>query len=819
MNTYSIKIYLMVLFNIIFISSTYSQRINVNDGQINKFVEKIPVEVGVGQLFMIGIPADIENRNVWIDSLIVEYNFGNVVLNSYNLVSRNVKSSGEYSKILQFSEYLQSKAFGNKIPLLIAANFENETISALPPSIYQAPSALSIGCTRDTILIRNIGRSIAKKLNKYGINVILGPVLDVYSTVQGTLNPIERNRCFGGSPKIVFNIASHFINGLKEGGVLTIGKHYPGLGSVDEDPHSKIPLFNGTPKQLNSELLPYPSLTKQLDGIMTSHLTVNCIVDETPVTFSDRFVTDLLRNDKEIIPQIKGIGFKNGIVITDDLSDMNSIFIYANEKLLSNVQIAEKAFLAGHDILLYCHIDTPGQLSKSVYHKFNYSNLIQIKNHFVDLVKTNPIFKARYVESLVRIIKTKLNQFDHNNKTCDFDLDKVTRGCLNERTDSLEIYGQKVFDSAMILLNKQIDYRINSSDSEIITFCVDENNINKFNEAFKNRNKFHIIPIPRNNKRIQFENLKTEILNALEKSDRLVFTVNSKDDINLLDHLFIKNKTMLKKKCIVFLHQNPAIVLQRLISSVTLLGNFSGHDASYNSDVSVLLGKIEPHKSENLTISFNNSEIFDTDPRIKPALNFPVNKFISPEQSETDSLQNSISLLKTTMQLFEIFFIFILFLIFLSATLLLLKYLRKNEISLGKIYKTKQSSLNHKILKNKLKATRILIPISGILLIADLYFLFNFNQNIFEFLLTFSIGVFCLKYLWDNKNEIRFSEILKRSPFIKKFFNLTEGLKQVEIIAILLIVIFLLVFSMFFQNHFIIISDSYNYLINQVKVF
>ncbi|MDP0971878.1 glycoside hydrolase family 3 N-terminal domain-containing protein, partial [Klebsiella pneumoniae] len=79
----------------------------------------------------------------------------------------------------------------------------------------------SLGAIRNDSLIYEMGLEIARQCKIMGIQVNLAPVADVN---VNPANPIIGVRSFGEDPSNVARKASAYVRGLREGGVMAVGK-------------------------------------------------------------------------------------------------------------------------------------------------------------------------------------------------------------------------------------------------------------------------------------------------------------------------------------------------------------------------------------------------------------------------------------------------------------------------------------------------------------------------------------------------------------------------------------------------------------------
>jgi beta-N-acetylhexosaminidase len=148
----------------------------------------------------------------------------------------------------------------------------------------------------------------SSRLAKAGINLNLAPVLDVAS--DSGINPVLTDRIFGGDPDTAALYARVLIEEHKKNGILTCGKHFPGLGSARFDPHDKLSLSDEPLERFTDcYWIPFVRAVESgVDMIMTTHLRAESLDPDDAATYSSKLI-EYLRT---------GINF-TGPVISDDL--------------------------------------------------------------------------------------------------------------------------------------------------------------------------------------------------------------------------------------------------------------------------------------------------------------------------------------------------------------------------------------------------------------------------------------------------------------------------------------------------------------------
>ena len=120
---------------------------------------------------------------------------------------------------------------GHPVPLLIAVDQENGGVNSLYDEEYicQYPSAMGIAATGSLDVAYEVAKATAQEVSAVGVNMILGPVLDVLNNAQ--LQPLGV-RATGDDPQEASQYGIQAMNGYKEVGLTTCGKHFPSYGNL-----------------------------------------------------------------------------------------------------------------------------------------------------------------------------------------------------------------------------------------------------------------------------------------------------------------------------------------------------------------------------------------------------------------------------------------------------------------------------------------------------------------------------------------------------------------------------------------------------------
>ena len=208
---------------------------------------------------------------------------------------------------------------GHPVPLLIAVDQENGGVNSLYDEEYicQYPSAMGIAATGSLDVAYEVAKATAQEVSAVGVNMILGPVLDVLNNAQ--LQPLGV-RATGDDPQEASQYGIQAMNGYKEVGLTTCGKHFPSYGNLTfQGSTLDMPIITETLEQLSlSALVPFRNAIRAgIDAIMVGGCAINNLdMNIMHACLSKEVVDDLLR---------RNLGF-NGVVISECL-EMESLSI------------------------------------------------------------------------------------------------------------------------------------------------------------------------------------------------------------------------------------------------------------------------------------------------------------------------------------------------------------------------------------------------------------------------------------------------------------------------------------------------------------
>jgi beta-N-acetylhexosaminidase len=192
---------------------------------VTEVLGRLSLAQRVGQLFLVGVDGDVAGPQ--LAGAEKAYHFGSLLLTKSNAGTARLAA-----RTVAMQELGSSSAGG--VRLFIAANQEGGQIQQLTgPGFVTMPSQLKQGALSAGAL-RSAATGWGTDLRAAGVNLDLAPVMDVVPPGTAAANaPIgQLDREFGFSPATNGAHGTAFIQGMAAAGVMSVAKHFPGLGRV-----------------------------------------------------------------------------------------------------------------------------------------------------------------------------------------------------------------------------------------------------------------------------------------------------------------------------------------------------------------------------------------------------------------------------------------------------------------------------------------------------------------------------------------------------------------------------------------------------------
>jgi len=251
------------------------------------------------------------------------------------LYRRNFEGPAALATLLDSLE----SALGRR--LLVATDHEGGRIVMLGTGTTIFPDNLAMGTAGEEAFALRQGEIEGRELRRLGIDLNLGPCLDV---LTDRYSPNIGIRSYGKDPGVVARYGVARIKGMARAGLSACAKHFPGKGHSPLDAHLKLPTIDSTPEEMRALHLPpfIEAIKAGVAGVMSSH-PVYPKLDPSggPATFSRRLVGDWLRGELHY----------DGVIVSDDL-EMGAV-----SETCPIGAAAVRTAAAGHDLLLVCHTE------------------------------------------------------------------------------------------------------------------------------------------------------------------------------------------------------------------------------------------------------------------------------------------------------------------------------------------------------------------------------------------------------------------------------------------------------------------------------
>ncbi|CAN5215760.1 beta-N-acetylhexosaminidase [soil metagenome] len=279
-----------------------------------------------GQLLLAGVPGtelDAESAAL----------FRRVQPGGFILFGRNITGAMQLRKLIDDLREVSA------VEPIITIDQEGGRVSRLRLIGHEPPNAQQLREKGDISLVRRHGEITGRLLRLFGFNLDLCPVLDI--SFDDEADNSLRGRCYGTTVDEVVRFASAFNEALRQEGIASCGKHFPGYSAAGVDAHHDLPRIDRSGEELErEELAVFRQFISTVESMMICHGWYPCFNREKlPASLSPRVITQLLREEMNY----------RGLVMTDDL-DMGAIY---NEYGLE--ETIRLAIGAGNDLAMICH--------------------------------------------------------------------------------------------------------------------------------------------------------------------------------------------------------------------------------------------------------------------------------------------------------------------------------------------------------------------------------------------------------------------------------------------------------------------------------
>lgn len=432
--------------------------------QIESIVKTMSPADKVGQLFIITFVGNDTSAQSDIAELLHTYRVGGVVLTPRYLNFSNAKGTDTARQVATLTNQLQSLAYGIQLPAAKAfAPLPSQLDQPWPPASLTAltqtvptpvylplfigveqagddlpqtalrngftplPSQMALGATWNAELTRQIGEIVGRELHAIGINLLLGPTLDVVDNPRADEIGSLGINSFGGDPYWVSKLGQAYITGVHQGGhghVATIARHFPGQGDVDRLPDQEVATVQKSLEELRRvSLAPFRTVTQDsslilrndgdpgaTEGLMTSHMRYsNLPGGATPFSLGPDLSKTMEQEGFAAWHNRGGILMSNAVGVRAIRRHYDP-----TEQTFQRRQVAVDLFNAGHDLI---YLDEVGQgrsdLSPAEDWPVAKEAIIKVIQLFQERYTngSDPSFVRSVDEAVRRILRLKLRLY------------------------------------------------------------------------------------------------------------------------------------------------------------------------------------------------------------------------------------------------------------------------------------------------------------------------------------------------------------------------------------------------------------------------
>jgi beta-N-acetylhexosaminidase len=402
-----------------------------------RILEAMSTAEKIGQLFLVTFNGDSVDLEDPIFELITEHHISGILIShkydNIEIAPDTIEKLQNLILDLQGLNYATSYLNGEGaieldepdsgyLPLFIGFDYEggqHGNISILD-GLSPLASNMAIGATWDEELAFLSGEILGRELEALGINMLLGPALDVLEDPQTTGTADLGVRTFGGDPYWVSVMGGSFISGIHKGShdrIAVIASHFPGLGGSDRPIDEEVATVRKSLAELKQfDLAPFIAATEieegtpggLVQGLLTSHIRYqgfqgNIRATTRPISLDPQAF--------ELVMSLETLSewrLNGGVTVSDSLgSRAIRLFRDPTGQTFNAQLVARDAFLAGNDILFLQNFRDSGDPDEL-------TTIVNTIKFFSNKYVEDSIFAQRVDDAVLRIIRLKLKIFGNS---------------------------------------------------------------------------------------------------------------------------------------------------------------------------------------------------------------------------------------------------------------------------------------------------------------------------------------------------------------------------------------------------------------------
>ena len=273
--------------------------------------------------------------------------------------------------------------------LLIAVDHEGGRVQRFKEGFSMLPAMGQLGKRfranekEGLELAQQVGWLMATELLAVGVDFSFAPVVDLdYGDSR-----VIGDRAFDSDPVIVGKLGKALVQGMRDAGMASVAKHFPGHGYIQADTHLEVAVDHREFQEIaHKDIQPFLRLIENgLDAVMPAHVRYPK-VDDLPAGFSKVWLQDVLRQQC----------YFDGAIISDDMS------MHAATEFGDAPTRVTAALKAGCDLVLVCNdpVAADEVLSQVTWETgpLSHARLIRLhgKGHLkLSQLHNNPLWQSR----------------------------------------------------------------------------------------------------------------------------------------------------------------------------------------------------------------------------------------------------------------------------------------------------------------------------------------------------------------------------------------------------------------------------------------
>jgi len=237
------------------------------------------------------------------------------------------------------------------LPALVMTDEEGGGVQRLANLAGNLPWPRTMAATLTVAQTRALAERVARGLRAAGVTMDLAPVLDLSDGPGPDAAHPDGARSFSINPPVATAYGLAFAQGMLQGGVIPVVKHFPGLGQASYNSDFGPSSVPSLPVLKAAALRPFETaITAGVPAVMVGNVSVPGLTGHLPASLSTAAITGLLRDQ---------LGFR-GLVLTDSLSALA-----VKDAGYGVPRAAARAIGAGADMVMFDSSD-PGATADAI---------------------------------------------------------------------------------------------------------------------------------------------------------------------------------------------------------------------------------------------------------------------------------------------------------------------------------------------------------------------------------------------------------------------------------------------------------------------